>query len=101
MTIIEEVLEEEYQRSLRVSAALEKELDNLPRGSIRTRIIGGHEYYYLQFRDGPKVRSKYIKREDLGEVRRGLERRKSHMEALKEQKESRKMIERALGRRPQ
>ena len=100
MPILENTLEEEYARSLRVTAALEREIAGLPKGSIRKREIGGHEYYYLQWREGKKVRSLFVKREDLAELRRQLELRKSHEEALKEQEEARKLIERALGRKP-
>lgn len=100
MPILENVLKEEYQRSLRVTAALEREVAELPKGSIRKRVISGHEYYYLQWRDGSHVRSKYVKREDVDELRRQLDLRKSHLETLKEQEESRQLIERALGRRP-
>lgn len=101
MTVLEGVLEEEYQRSLRVTAALEREVADLPKGSIRTRDIGGHEYFYLQWRDGKHVRSRYIKKGEVDELRRQLDLRKSHLEALKEQEESRRLIVRALGRRPE
>lgn len=100
MAVLEGVLEEEYRRSLRVTAALEREMAALPKGSIRKREISGHEYYYLQWRDDSHVRSKYVKRGELEELRRQLEVRRSHVEALKEQAKSRRMIERALGRRP-
>lgn len=101
MAVLEGVLEEEYQRSLRVSRALEREVARLPKGSIRTRRIGNHDYYYLQYRDGSHVRSKYVKASELDEVRSELAQRKAHIEALKEQEDSRKMIVRALGRVPE
>lgn len=101
MAILENALEEEYQRSLRVSRALEREVARLPKGSIRTKRINGHNYYYLQYRDGSHVRSKYVKASELDEVREELAQRKAHVEALKEQEESRKMIVRALGRVPE
>lgn len=100
MAVLEGVLEEEYQRSLRITAALEREVASLPKGSIRKRKISGHEYYYLQWRDGSHVRSRYVKHDEIEGLRRQLELRKSHVEALKEQEESRRIIERALGRKP-
>ena len=99
MSIIEEMLLEEYDRSKRVSAALEKEFAELPRGSVRERVISGKKYYYLQFRDGGHVRSLYIPRSEVGELRRLIERRKEVVSAMKEQERSRCQIERALGRR--
>lgn len=98
MSVIDEVLQEEYERSSRISAALEAELAGLPRGSIRERVIKGKPYYYLQFREGGHVRSRYVSRDEVGVLRSQLVRRKEVLAALKEQKESRKKIERALGK---
>lgn len=99
-TILEEVLEEEYFRSLRASEALEAEIARLPKGYLRTRCIREHEYHYLQWREGKKVRSKYVKEEDVKELREQIELRHKHLQALKDQAETRKIIVRALGRRP-
>ena len=99
MSIIEEMLLEEYDRSRRVSVALARELAGLPRGSVRERIIAGKTYFYLQFRDGSHVRSQYVPRSEVSELRRLLARRKEIVAALKEQERSRAQIERALGRR--
>ena len=96
--MLEEVLLEEYDRSLRVSRALEAELATLPRGSVRERTIGGGTYYYLQYRDGPHVRSEYVPRDEVSRVRKLLARRREVSDALREQERSRKQIERALGR---
>ena len=55
MSILEEVLMEEYDRSLRISRAIEAENALLPRGSVRKRMINGRPYFYLQYRDGTRV----------------------------------------------
>lgn len=101
MSILEEVLIEEYQRSLRTSAALRNAIASLPKGSVQMKRIKGREYPYLQWREGKKVCSAYIHKEDLENVRRAVEQRKGHEKALKEQEESRRMIVRALGRVPE
>ena len=98
MSIIEEVLLEEHERSSRVSNALKAELAKLPRGSIRERVIKGHSYYYLQYREGEHVRSDYVSRENIDELRAQIARRKEIIAALKEQEQSRKQIERVLRR---
>lgn len=98
MSILEEVLVEEYERSERVSRALATELAGLPRGSVREREINGRTYYYLQYREGNHVRSDYVSREDVEGLRERLARRKEVIAALKEQERSRKQIEKALGR---
>ena len=98
MSVLEEVLEEEYQRSKRLSQALEAELAELPRGSVRERKINNRIYYYLQYREGKQVKSDYVPREKVDEVRRLVARRKDILVAIKEQERSRKQIEKALGK---
>lgn len=99
MSILEEVLKEEYERSRRISEAIEAELAELPRGSVRKRTVRGHTYYYLQYRVGKKVRSDYVRREDVEALRAKLARRREDIAALKEQEQTRAQIRRALGRR--
>ena len=43
MSIIDEVLLEEYERSLRISRALENENRDLPKGSIQKKKINNNE----------------------------------------------------------
>ena len=45
MPVLEEILEEEYGRSVCLSRAMKEEYLLLPKGSVRTRVIRGHEYY--------------------------------------------------------
>lgn len=100
MSVLEEVLAEEYERSLRVTRALEEELSALPRGYVRARTVRGRTYYYLQWRDGAHVRSEYVRREDAERVMALVERRRQVVAALREQERTRRQIERALGGRP-
>ena len=100
MSVLEDVLREEYARSLRLSHLMEKELASLPKGSVRVRMIRGHEYYYLNHREGDRVLSDYIPASEVEAVRAKVARRKELEAALKEQARSRKQIERALGGRP-
>ena len=99
MSVLEEVLEEELERSIRVSRAIQQELVALPKGSVRVRKIGNHVYYYLNYREGDKVRSKYIPAKDIELIKKQVARRKELLAALKEQVRTQKQIERVLGRR--
>jgi hypothetical protein len=56
---IKGVLREELENSLRMQERYKEELSRLPRGSLSKRIIKGHEYYYLVYREDGKVRSEY------------------------------------------
>lgn len=100
MSVLEDVLEEEYARSSRLLGLMEQEIGLLPKGSIRIRNIKGHEYCYLNYRVGDKVKSDYIPAADVDELRAKIERRRALAAAIREQKRSQKQIIRALGRVP-
>lgn len=100
MSVLEDVLKEEYARSCRLLGLMEQEICHLPKGSIRMRNIKGHEYCYLNYRVGNKVKSDYIPAAEVEELRAKIERRKALAAAIREQKQSQKQIIRALGRVP-
>lgn len=79
---------------------MERELNSLPKGSIRTRKINNHEYYYLNYREGDKVRSDYLRADEIETMRAKINRRLELVAALKEQRRTQKQIEKALGRVP-
>lgn len=99
VSILEGVLLEEYERSLRTTEALEDAIADLPAGYVRESKRGGRVYYYLQRREGNRVVSKYVPRDRVDDLRSQIERRKSYEEGLKAQKRARRQIEHALGRR--
>ena len=100
MSVLEDVLEEEYARSIRLLGLMEQEIGLLPKGSIRMRNIKGHEYCYLNYRVGDKVKSDYVPAAEVDELRAKIERRRALAAAIREQKQSQKQIVRALGRVP-
>ena len=100
MSVLEEVLEEESGRSVRLIRHMQSEIDSLPKGSSRVRSIRGREYYYLNYRVVDKVKSDYIRASEVDDIREKIERRKKLKEALKEQERACRQIERALGRVP-
>ena len=67
-------------------ALLEKELLTCPNGYISRKVINGKERFYLQWTEDGKLRSKYIKSDELEEIRTSVERRKELQEKLKELK---------------
>lgn len=58
-----------------------KELSDLPKGYISKKIIHGDEYFYLKYYENNKQISKYIKKDELSDLKEKLERRKE-IEAL-------------------
>ena len=63
---------------------LERAISELPRGYISVKNINGRQRHYLQWREGPKVRSKYIRNEDLGRTVEALEQRRRFETMLSE-----------------
>ena len=98
MSVLEEVLLEEYERSVESIAAIEEELQDLPRGYLRERKVRGSTYFYLQRREGKRVISEYVSRDEAPRMREKLERRKALVEAIKIQEKNVRQIERALGK---
>lgn len=100
ISVLEDVLEEEYARSSRLLGLMEQEIGLLPKGSIRMRNIKGHKYCYLNYRVGDKVKSDYVPAAEVDELRAKIEHRRALAAAIREQKRSQKQIIRALGRVP-
>jgi hypothetical protein len=58
--------------------AYEKQLENLPKGSLRTKERNGKKYFYLSYRSNGKVVTEYVGNDEsvIGDLRERLERRK-------------------------
>lgn len=67
MNVIYAMLEEEKKRNIKMQKAYIFELIELPKGTICEKTIGKKVYYYLKYRQGKKIISKYVGK-DLKEV---------------------------------
>lgn len=65
---IKDMLNEELQNSVQIRKDYERALKDLPKGALVRKVVGGHEYFYLAFRDGSKVRFDYMGKLDKDEV---------------------------------
>ena len=74
MSILSEILKEEYERLNNTLSSYAALVESLPKGSIREKLINGKKYQYLQWRDGGKVRSRYIKAEEVPALSDQIER---------------------------
>lgn len=68
MSILEQVLIEELERNKNFIDLAEKEISQLPLGYISKKRINSKTYYYHQWREGEKIKSKYIKMNTVMEV---------------------------------
>ena len=98
--VIKGVLREELRNSRRMAARFERELAKLPRGSLVKRTIKAHEYYYLVFREGGKVRSVYkgkrVTKREQEKYRKAKELRAKYRSSLSQLRKQIRFLERAL-----
>lgn len=72
------------QEKRRIDYMLEKyqeALAGLPKGTLSEKLVNGNTYYYLKYRDGKKVISQYIRKQDVGALRKQIEKRR-HIETM-------------------
>ena len=93
MNGFERSLISEYKKLCCREKECETERRSLPAGSIQIKRIGGREYHYLQFREGSKVKSRYIKRSELKEISERIEKRKEVEAKLYEIRARKKALE--------
>ena len=86
MSLVSSLLNKESVRNQNMITEYEKELTILPKGSIKMKVIGRNSYYYLNYRDGKRVVSKYIGKdeESVNLVREQLAKR-HHIELMLKQ----------------
>ena len=72
----QDVFMEEKKKNLSREKQLAKLIESLPKGYISIKRIGGKDRFYLQWREQGKVKSKYIKPEDLDELKSQIQERK-------------------------
>ena len=97
--LIKSVFIDELERNKRLISRYLEEIKTLPKGSVFLRKIGNQQYYYLNFRDGKKVVSKFLGKEnsfDLDSLQKQLARRKELMQVLKRLKTEQKELEKEL-----
>lgn len=97
MSILDGVMREEYDRLDRIIAKVEQEINELPKGYISEKKISGKSYCYLQFRENGKVKSVYIKKDEIDAYRSLIARRNELIIKLKGLKADRRKLEKVLG----
>ena len=72
------------QEKRRIDYMLRKYQDSLarlPKGTLSEKTVNGSTYYYLKYRDGKKVISQYIRKQDVDTLRQQIEKRR-HIETM-------------------
>ena len=99
--VISGILQDELDRNSRMISRYERELENLPKGSLLIRKINGsvNSYVYLKYREGNKVISKYLGESsvlDLDDLNQKLSRRKELKSLIKKLKIEKKDLEKLI-----
>lgn len=87
---------QEKERIDRMLAKYQEELETLPKGTISEKKVKQSTYYYLKYREGKKVISRYIPQKDVEAVREQVEKRRHIETMIRSLQEERAIAERAL-----
>jgi len=90
--VLKGILKESKEHYLKVNVELKKEFSKLPKGSIKKRKIGGHFYYYLQYREKDKILHKYLGKNEPEDIINKIKRRNVLKNELKKVKEALKLL---------
>jgi hypothetical protein len=98
MSIIKNNWAEEVVRLRKIFEVAQNTLEKYPKGSIQIKKIKGKEQHYLMWREGKKIKSKYIGNdtEVIKKMRFYIEVRKEREEAQRERKKDICLLEKAL-----
>lgn len=99
MAILKGILKDSLDYYLDLERRLKARLKELPQGSLFKRRIGRKDYYYLIFRDGKKVVSKYLGKEKPAQIEKDIRERRLIKKQIKEVSDSLSMINRLRKRK--
>ena len=88
----------EYNKLTEEIAGLNMKISTCPRGNLRKRVIRGKEYYYLQYREGQRVKSHYVKADEVPGVLAEIEERKTMENDVRELQNRLKRYESLIGK---
>lgn len=86
----------EKERVDRMLEKYQEELKKLPKGTISEKKAGQSTYFYLKYRDGKKVISRYIPQKNVADVRKQVEKRRHIETMIRSLREERAIAEQAL-----
>ena len=96
LNLILSTILQEKERIDRMLAKYQEELGTLPKGSISEKKVRQSTYFYLKYREGKKVISRYIPQKDVEAVREQVEKRRHIETMIRSLQEERAIAEKAL-----
>lgn len=96
LNLILSTILQEKERIDRMLAKYQEELGMLPKGTISEKKVRQSTYFYLKYREGKKVISRYILKKDVEAVREQVEKRRHIETMIRSLQEERAIAEKAL-----
>ena len=87
---------QEKERIDRMLTKYQEHLGTLPKGTISEKKVKQSTYYFLKYREGKKVISRYIPQKDVEAVREQVEKRRHIETMIRSLQEERAIAEKAL-----
>lgn len=97
MNLILTTVMQEKQRIDYMIEKYKEALLSLPRGSLSARRIGVKTYYYLKYREGGKVVSKYVPADQAEEIREKIEKRRHTEMMINSLQKEKELADKILG----
>ena len=98
MNTFEKTLFKQYKLLMNLEQKKRHDFLDMPKGSIQKKIIKGNVYYYLQYRDSDKIKSRYIKIEDVPLMELNIAKRNELHSELRNIKKQKKDIEHIISK---
>ena len=96
LNLILNIILQEKERIDRMLAKYQEELGTLPKGTISEKKVRQSTYFYLKYRDGKKVISRYIPQKDVEAIREQVEKRRHIETMIRSLQKERAIAEKAL-----
>ena len=96
LNLILSTILQEKERIDRMLAKYQEKLETLPKGTISDKKVKQSTYFYLKYREGKKVISRYIPQKNVEAVREQLEKRRHIETMIRSLQEERAIAEKAL-----
>ncbi len=99
MSVVVDVIEEESRRLRSLIELYDGKIEELPKGSLSEKSRGNRLYCYLAYRDGSRVKFKYIGPQGSEEVQRiheQIAQRRVYEERRRESVENLKQVEKLI-----
>ena len=99
MSLVSNMIAQEEKRMRSLKESYEEQLLTLPKGTLRIRKKGNNTYYYLAYRNGQKVATDYIGKDetDIARIKEQLEKRRHIEDMLKELTRELVLMKKVLG----